>query len=934
MAGIEDLEPSISRKMQFGYAQETYLLGDLYRLAKAGLDPNRTIEDIEEERLRKLYEKFPEFESGEYENDAAVWTGRVGVMASDPIYAAIPFSRAVALPTLASRLAALGGIGAGTGAVAGTVHGAARGRDISLQDVAINAGVGAVAGPMFYGAGKGIGKGIDWARSPSKGMERVFRGEATGAHPWFSSTNVHTGKSLHPNYKGPDYTGRFGFSRYGFYDIPSRGKHFWKNPSTTLKGMRGEAGDWGSKMASKEPGRGGFPVVKYQDLTPYELQRAALRSGKRKVALGKEVIVGDPTRWKTDWIATVAANLKPEIIFSLPRRIAETLKKIRVNRLANTDDVNLLVKEFNKIQAKGGAGAQAVEDALGPQLLNRIINLQGTKKEYSRTGQYRGMRKANIARQGDKMKNLETLIKQANKNLDSSKTVQTLAKQVGYKESSIKGRKFTDKIKAKLNPVEENVTTALKRQMKLKDSPVENFFNLKSKLIKQVTGSDRGPRSLHTTQGWKGIESKLTPEDVKFLKHLQNTESQSNYIGRGLSYKQARKEWQIKTKSGSQPGVGYAAPERKIMEYARRHQEAGGDKIKFLVPIKDESMASYRNAKFLYKGKEYTLKTLKEASRSDPNFKSFYKAFDQQKRIAAKTVKDPRTGKDIEFGKLMEDVYEKAAGKRLRFGEIDHVLGVGKDPFKNLRVLDQRTNVAAGQILGKAKLQQQGLLTTQAERYTPANVEKMLKKIGYKHTKTEEEIIKDGLKLARDVLLKGRKLETPITVASKRFGVKKGGRVGYQEGNTVKKEFTEDDKKAYEMWLKDQQKRMEAGAKRHREAITFDALSGFIERVKRGIPPVDERTGLYGFANPDVLDVNLRKKIEDDIYLQGGAQFSPNGDPYYSAKVSKTFKDGGRVGYKGGGRVNNLDIFMEENPDGTVLRKNNSLMKALAQVVP
>ena len=50
---------------------------------------------------------------------------------------------------------------------------------------------------------------------------------------------------------------------------------------------------------------------------------------------------------------------------------------------------------------------------------------------------------------------------------------------------------------------------------------------------------------------------------------------------------------------------------------------------------------------------------------------------------------------------------------------------------------------------------------------------------------------------------------------------------------------------------------------------------------------------------------------------------------------------GGRVGYKGGGRVNkgggrvnNLDIFIEEYPDGTVLYKYNSLMKALAQIVP
>ena len=166
----------------------------------------------------------------------------------------------------------------------------------------------------------------------------------------------------------------------------------------------------------------------------------------------------------------------------------------------------------------------------------------------------------------------------------------------------------------------------------------------------------------------------------------------------------------------------------------------------------------------------------------------------------------------------------------------------------------------------------------------------------------------------------------------------KGGRVGYKEGNTVKKEFkdlTEDEKeeflKEYEEWLKDQDKKMEAAANRQREAMTFDALSNFMERSKRGIPPVDERTGLYGRANPDVLDVNLRKKTADDIYLQGGAQFSPNGDPYYSAKVSKTFKDGGRVGHKEGGLVKlNPADYIEYYSDGTKLYKINSFIRDVA----
>ena len=761
MAGIEDLEPSISRKMQFGAAQETYLLGDLYRLTKAGLDPNKTIEDIEQERLEKLYEKFPEFRSGEYENDAAVWTGRVGIMASDPIYYAIPFSAATKLTKLGPRLAALSGLGAATGATSGAIQGTARTGEFSLGEVAKNAGIGAAAGPIFYGVGQGLSK---VGKTATKLKDPAYRDLVT---PNILKTDApRPVTSVGAKAVSIDPADIKKVSKDDYFLLESKAaKQVKLSPGSN------QLVDRNNYMIQSERVGDAMQINAVKILPEYQNQ-----------GLGKEL-----------YKEAIDDAFKKNLDLVSDNSVSESA--LRVYKSLENEGFNVI---YNKDVFKRGSQILSKDRKQPVVTIKKPVTSVGAdvaSNQYSKIGQYRGMRKANIARQGDKMKNLETLIKQANKNLDSSKTVQTLAKQVGYKESSVKGKKFTDKVKAKLNPVEENVETAFKRQIKFKDSPVEDFFNLKSKLIKQVTGSNRGPRSLQGEKLWKNLQSKLTSEDIKFLKHLQNTESQSKYIGRGLSYKQARKEWKINTKSGTQPGVGYAAPERKIMEYARRHQDAGGDKIKFLVPIKDESMTSYRNAKFLYKGKEYNLKTLKETSRSDPNFKSFYKAFDQQKRIAAKTVKDPRTGKDIEFGKLMEDVYEKAAGKRLRFGEIDHVLGVGKDPFKNLRVLDQRTNVAAGQILSKAKLQQQGLLSTQAERYTPANVEKMLKKIGYRHTKTEEEIIRDGLKLARDVLLKGRKLEKPLAVASKRFGIKKGGAVmdfskyrdTYADGGTVMK---------------------------------------------------------------------------------------------------------------------------------------------------
>ena len=127
-----------------------------------------------------------------------------------------------------------------------------------------------------------------------------------------------------------------------------------------------------------------------------------------------------------------------------------------------------------------------------------------------------------------------------------------------------------------------------------------------------------------------------------------------------------------------------------------------------------------------------------------------------------------------------------------------------------------------------------------------------------------------------------------------------GGRVGYKEGKTVEKKFedlTKDEKeefvKEYEKFLKEQDKKMEEAAKRERKERAASGFLSFNETLKRGIAPVDERTGFYGFSNPDVLDVNLRKKIEDDIYLRGGVRFPQNGDPFYSARITKTFNKGG-----------------------------------------
>jgi len=149
--------------------------------------------------------------------------------------------------------------------------------------------------------------------------------------------------------------------------------------------------------------------------------------------------------------------------------------------------------------------------------------------------------------------------------------------------------------------------------------------------------------------------------------------------------------------------------------------------------------------------------------------------------------------------------------------------------------------------------------------------------------------------------------------------------------------LTEDEKKEflkkYEKFLKEQDKKMEEAAKREREERAVSGFLRFKDRIERGIPPVDERTGFYGFANPDVLDVNLRKKIEDDVYLRGGVQFPQNGDPFYSAGITKTFNKGGRVGYKNGGLVFDPNDYIEHYSDGTKLYKIKSFIKDIAKAI-
>ena len=447
-----------------------------------------------------------------------------------------------------------------------------------------------------------------------------------------------------------------------------------------------------------------------------------------------------------------------------------------------------------KAGTKAGATARKLKDPayvdeLTPNMFKPNNNLPLTSagakvvdQPYGNKPKFAGFKEFNEARQGDKLVTLQNLIKEANKNLDNTKTFKALAREAGYQPLSVTGKKFTDKVGVALNKPADNIKSTFQKSFNV-NFPVEDFYSLRRKTIEKVTGGTRGPRKENAVN-WDNVPQWKNNE--KFLKHLEKPENFNKYSG--LTFKEAKDIWKGRTKNGKftykDIGAGYSSPEMKIIEYARRHVERGGDKIKFTVPITEETMASYNKAKFTYNGKEYSLNSLKQNSRQDSNFDNFYNTFDSLKTIATTRVIHPVTKKELNFDKLMEEVYKKATGSKLRFGEIDHISGVKNNPFDNLRVLDQRTNISSGNIKHFADRSKAGTLNKQTERYSKDNAEKMLEKIGSNYNKKDDEFVKDGVKLAYDVLVKGRTLDTPTQVATKKFGFKLGGEVEVPK-NTV-----------------------------------------------------------------------------------------------------------------------------------------------------
>ena len=193
------------------------------------------------------------------------------------------------------------------------------------------------------------------------------------------------------------------------------------------------------------------------------------------------------------------------------------------------------------------------------------------------------------------------------------------------------------------------------------------------------------------------------------------------------------------------------------MDIVDRHIKQGGTKIEWVTKpeITPGGSTSYGEARFKYNGKEYGMGELINNAKDDPNFKEFFKAQREYKTINDKIVEHPKTGKKIRFGTLMKEVY----GDSVVPYNVDHYKSILDEPFTSLRVLPRRINTAAGNILSfnEADITNPNLIG----KYSDAGKEMQFKKIGYDYNQPIEDLIKAELKLADDVLNKGRVLRKP-----------------------------------------------------------------------------------------------------------------------------------------------------------------------------
>ena len=355
---------------------------------------------------------------------------------------------------------------------------------------------------------------------------------------------------------------------------------------------------------------------------------------------------------------------------------------------------------------------------------------------------------------------LDTLIDEANQGL-KYQSFTDLQQQAGYsKKTGMAAGKGTTKY-GKLDTAGDKLRKGFDYLYGNPNKPVSEMFD-SFKQLKEITGLNVAPGKY--LKGYVPYE-----ENKRVIKNLSTTLSKQR-LARNPDLTLG--ELQFRIANNVKDTNLFAPPRRmnmetKIMDIAGRHVKQGGDKIQWLSkPGKTElGYPDYSKAKFKYNGQTYDLARLTQSADVDPNFKELFQVEDQIKELNAKEVIHPKTKQPVRFDDLMRETY--GYKPRMAPYAVDHFKQISNEPFTSLRILPSRVNSSAGTTTQYGE----EFITDPRKKgkYTKVGKEKILKKIGYNYNKPFNQLVKDELNLAEDVLVRGRKLRSPSEIVDELY---------------------------------------------------------------------------------------------------------------------------------------------------------------------
>ena len=399
-----------------------------------------------------------------------------------------------------------------------------------------------------------------------------------------------------------------------------------------------------------------------------------------------------------------------------------------------------------------------------------------------------------IKTRNKRYKKIKELVEEANRG-SKVVTMKELAEKVGIPS---RDQNFARQLKnfnvPKLEGVPDKVQKEFFKIIKNPDLPIEEAFSLVKK-ISEKTGVGVSKVSEHL------LKLPEYKESNKMLKTLAQVEFQKKITGKGFTLGDFAEIIEGKKNVPKLQVSNISTPEKFIIDSAMRHNQQGGDKIKFIKKPGDidkkGNLITHRDAEFGYKGKRHSYFSLLKEGRKLDDFKEVYKVADEMNDLLGREVVHPKTKETVLFKDLMKESYNKGAGytySRAPY-DIDHFKSVKDEPFKNLRVIPRRINTSEGILSNLADSAKKGFLPTAGDLYSPERVEFYRKKMGYEFTKDINKLFDDELKLADDILIKGRVLRKPLDIAKDHVmqkiinigcpGKAAGGRISFDIGGST-----------------------------------------------------------------------------------------------------------------------------------------------------